>query len=165
MSKSDLEATCNNYTHRCESLVTLWRNIALDRMKALEILFTRLLTQQYALFHPALLALTSSGLPGLPTAGLTSAVEGEGAVSSGTLHVPTQSPLTPPTPSGRLRAYSGDGTNVRKRSHDIFDDSQRQLLLSQFSPPNKAKRKLEEQRRLKKQQQQQQRQQRDEAER
>ena len=81
VSKSDLEATCNNYTHRCESLVTLWRNIALDRMKALEILFTRLLTQQYALFHPALLALTTSGLPGLPTAGVSPAVEGaEGAL-------------------------------------------------------------------------------------
>ena len=137
ISKSDLEATCNHYTGRCEGLVSHWKSLALGRMNALDMLFTRLMTQQYALFQPALHALNVSGIgePFDADGGRAQVSAENGVAPAGT--APTASPLTPPTPSGRLRAYSGDGLNVRKRSHEPFEDGERGAvsLLNHFSAP------------------------------
>ena len=146
VGKSDLEATCNHYTGRCEGLVSHWKSLALDRMNALDLLFTRLMAQQFHLFHPAIQALKVSGIGasagegrGEGTAQETETAKGEVAApgeAQGPAVRPEASPLTPPTPSGRLRAYSGDGLNVRKRSHDLFDDSERLATqLNHFTAP------------------------------
>ena len=165
VAKSDLEAAADHYTARCEGLVSHWRSLAMSRLSALDLLFTRLMTQQLALFQPALQALTNTASAHMPpaadtaaaatetseeTESTTAATTSSGPASTLTLP-PAQSPLTPPTPSGRLRANSGDGTNVRKRSPEAWQEAGAEAAaaprLHNFLTPRMQRMKRDEERR------------------